>query len=225
MKWLAFDFSACRLPGGISIWSYYFRLLCSCPAMCTGFVGFSNLSISDINSSHLWKHDVNCRAQPHQTSPNNTAWVTKLWRKWSLNVGVSLLFVNVFPSDTEQFRCVPHPVKCIGSGDVPLFGIDRIWMQEKLFQVSQVALDMCLGSSCIYWDSDDGWWLRIELYIRGWKRSFLKQGKLPFWDLCWAVHPCCGWAVYADWLCTRSSLSLWWVNQKRRLLGQLLPLK
>ena len=122
--------------------------------------------------------------QPHQTSPNVTAELVKLQRKWSLNGGVSLLLVNVFTSATGQFCHIPHPGKCVGSGNVLVFGTDQTLMREQLFQVAQVdpghVHALCLGSPCIYWDGDDGWWLGMELEIRGRRRSCLKQGKLPF---------------------------------------------
>lgn len=91
----------------------------------------------------------------------------KLQRKWSLNVGVSLRFVNVFPSATEQFCRILHPGKCVGSGGVLLFGIDQTPMQEQLFQVAQVdpgdVHTLCLGSPCVYLDGDNGCWLGMEL--------------------------------------------------------------
>lgn len=44
-----------------------------------------------------------------------------------------------------------------------LLCIDEALMQEKLFWMTQVGpgqvCTLCLGSLCVYWDSDDELWL------------------------------------------------------------------
>lgn len=44
-------------------------------------------------------------------------------------------------------------------------------MQEKLFWTTQVdpgqVHTLCLGSSCVYWDGGDGWWLVWNFRLEG----------------------------------------------------------
>lgn len=148
-EWLAFiacvnemigiGFSACCLAGGISMLGYYFRLLCVQSPMCAGFVGLRNLSISATNSSHLCKHDVRYREQPHWTSPNDTAQLMRLGRKCR----VSFHFVNVFPSAMGWFWDVWGSI---------WYRRDFWW---QLIQVAQVGTGhvraLRLGSLCIEW--------------------------------------------------------------------------
>ena len=52
-----------------------------------------------------------------------------------------------------------------------LFGIDQALMQEQVSRVARVdpgrVHALCLRSPCVHWDSDDGWRLGMELYVRG----------------------------------------------------------
>lgn len=56
-------------------------------------------------------------------------------------------------------------------GDVLLLFIDEALMQEKLFWMTQVGPGqvhtLCLGSSCVYWDGGDGWWLVWNFRLEG----------------------------------------------------------
>lgn len=98
MRWLALDFLPAAWLVGFPCWAIISGSFAFGP-QCAGFVGLRNLRISATNSSHLCKHDVCYREQPHWTSPNDTAQLMRLGRKCR----VSFHFVNVFPSAMGWF--------------------------------------------------------------------------------------------------------------------------
>lgn len=77
----------------------------------------------------------------------------KLGRKQSLNVGDSLLFVNIFPDATGWFCHIQGSMYRSRSRDVLLFDVDQTLMQEQFFQVVQAdpghVRALCLGSPCV----------------------------------------------------------------------------
>lgn len=185
-------FSACRLPSGISIWSYYFRLLCTRSQMCAGFVVFSNLCILDINSSQLWKH-VCCRVQPHLTSLNDTGQCVKHWRKWSFNVRLSSSFVNTFPSATGQFtgrRCAA--VWCRSDSDVGAALLGS-WGWPSIHACLVPWVSLCVLG---WW-----WWVVVGDGTLNWrmKGKLLKTGKASILTLVLGCPPVpwvgCAWGL------------------------------